>query len=147
MAERPFEIIEHTADIGLRIFAATLPDLFINAVHGLFHLIAPQLTICDQPLPFPPPPRLKKIELSAPTQEELLVYWLNEFIFYFFTKDLFPAAMKIAELADDFLLAEIDFKKRSRACPVAMEIKAATYHGLSISRKSGSYRAEVILDV
>ena len=36
---KEFELIEHTADVGLRVYGKDLPDLFANAAKGLFSLI------------------------------------------------------------------------------------------------------------
>jgi len=147
MSEKPYEVFEHTADVGLRIYGATVPDLFLNAVKGFFHLVAPQLSVCEITFPFPPPPKLTKIDLTAPSQEELLVYWLNEFIYYFFTKRFFPETLKIDILEQDSLVSEVFFKKCSQTCPIELEVKAATYHNLSIKKFGKRYQAEVVFDI
>lgn len=147
MSEKSYEVFEHTADIGLKIYGASVADLFLNAVKGLFHLIAPQLSVCEIAFPFPSPPKLIKIDLTAPSQEELLVYWLNEFIYYFFTKKLFPETLKIDILEQDSLVSEVSLKKCSQTCPIELEVKAATYHNLSIKKFGKIYQAEIIFDI
>ena len=34
-----YELIDHTADVGLRAFGKTLPELFRNAAIGLFEMM------------------------------------------------------------------------------------------------------------
>ena len=38
----PFEILEHTADIGLKAYGPTIEELFVNAAIGLQELALPQ---------------------------------------------------------------------------------------------------------
>ncbi len=38
-AERRFEIVEHTADVGIRAFGDTLPEAFENAALGMFNIL------------------------------------------------------------------------------------------------------------
>ncbi|HVG36893.1 MAG TPA: archease, partial [Thermoplasmata archaeon] len=35
-----YEEIEHTADVGIRAYGATLNELFANAAEGMFSLVA-----------------------------------------------------------------------------------------------------------
>jgi len=73
--EKPFEIIEHTADVGIIAYGLDLKQTFSNAALGLFSLITePDLTrdILQRDL-----------ELSAIDKENLLVTWLNELIYMF----------------------------------------------------------------
>lgn len=137
----PYRQIEHTADVGLEIYGNTIRELFLNSVKGLFHLISPGLEVAKRrrhPI---------SIELEAPTQEELLVHWLNEFIYNFFVKGLFPKAIRINELKGKNIEAEVEFANCSKAQKISLEIKAATYHDLSIQRINNKYQARVIFDV
>ncbi len=36
----PYEIIEHTADVGLKVNGTTLKELFENAASGMFYIVA-----------------------------------------------------------------------------------------------------------
>ena len=38
MDRPPYEILEHTADVGLKVYGGTLPELFANAGRGLVML-------------------------------------------------------------------------------------------------------------
>lgn len=137
----PYRQIEHTADVGLEIYGNTIRELFLNSVKGLFHLISPGLkTTKGRRNPV-------TIELEAPTPEELLVHWLNEFIYNFFVKGLFPKAIRINELKGKNIEAEVEFANYSKAQKISLEIKAATYHDLSIQRINNKYQARVIFDV
>lgn len=139
----PYRQIEHTADVGLEIYGSSINELFINSVKGLFYLISPRLKVARAEIPRSP----SILELDSPTQEELLVHWLNEFIYNFFVKGLFPKAIRINELKGKNIEAEVEFANYSKAQRISLEIKAATYHDLSIQRINNKYQARVIFDV
>ena len=76
-----FEVFEHTADVGLRIEAADLAELFTEAARGAFALVVenPDAIRQHQSL---------VIELEAEDVEGLFVDWLRELIYRFETDHL-----------------------------------------------------------
>lgn len=143
----PYRQIEHTADVGLEIYGNSIEGLFINSIKGLFHLASPKLEVADKPKVFPEKWHPIVIELNASTQEELLIHWLNEFAYSFFVKGLFPKRLGITVLTEKSIRAEAEFGKYTKALNINLEIKAATYHDLSIKRIDKKYQARVIFDV
>lgn len=135
-----YEIIEHTADIGIKAYGKDLKDLFINAAYGMFDIIADLEGL--------KPATSIKVELTAGNTEELLVAWLDELLYNFYTKNIIFADFKIIDLSDTSMKAEVFGKhigdKKSR---LKTEIKAATYHDLKIEEKSGTYEVQIIFDV
>ena len=136
------ETFEHTADLGLRVFAADLPDLFRTAGHGLFDVIVAnrgdvQVVATEE------------FSLSAETTEELLFKWLNELIFLSETQHRLYSQFEI--VLDDTgcrLDATIGGEPIDRDRHVLdHEVKAATRHGLSLRAEQGGWVAEVILDI
>ena len=64
------ETFEHTADLGLRVVASDLPDLFRTAALGLFDVIvANRADVRDRDE--------ETITLAAESTEDLLLSWLN----------------------------------------------------------------------
>ena len=135
-----YEIIDHTADVGIRAYGNDLKELFINAAYGMFEIIAdleglkPSVSI--------------KIELEAENAEELLIAWLDELIYNFYTKAIIFSKFEILSLTSTKLKGEAFGKhigdKKSR---LKTEIKAATYHNLKIETKSKAHEVEIIFDV
>ena len=41
---KPYEVFEHTADIGLQAYGSTLSELFIHAAQGMESLMVAQRT-------------------------------------------------------------------------------------------------------
>jgi SHS2 domain-containing protein len=140
---KKYEILEHTADIRVRIYGKTIKDLFKNAALALFGLIAEYK------------PRLKKekeIKLEAQNQEELLVNWLNELISIFYAYKFLPASFKIIiKKENDFVALDGKIKGEDfdpyENKKINMEIKAATYYNLKIEKGKGGFVAEVVFDV
>jgi SHS2 domain-containing protein len=140
---KKYEMIEHTADIGVRVFGKTEQDLFKNAAAALFGLVA--RPIKQKPV------EIKKIQLECASLEELFIRWLNELISIFFAYKFFPSEYNITlkeERAGYALRASLrGISFESMRNVLAMEIKAATYHGLRIQSDTKGFTAEVIFDV
>lgn len=143
----PFRELEHTADIGLEIYGNTIRGLFLNGIKGLFYLILPDLKVTDSDISNLNENQVNKIDISADNYEELLVCWLNEFIYNFFEKRLLPEGIEILELSKSSVKANVKFKELNKFDKTLQEIKAATYHDISIKRINGKYQARVIFDV
>ena len=45
---RTYTLIDHTADLGIRVFGKTLEELFINAGFALFDLLVGNLSQADK---------------------------------------------------------------------------------------------------
>src|SRR5262245_60335769 len=76
-----YRVFEHTADLGLRVEAATLDELFAEAARGLCHLIVENVDDVA-------PRTTHSIMLTGMDREYLLFDWLNELLFVFETKHL-----------------------------------------------------------
>jgi SHS2 domain-containing protein len=138
--DKPYEILEHTADIRIRIKGKDLADLFQNAGLALFEISSRRQYVKDK----------KHVNLNlrveAQTQDELLVNWLNELIFQAATKGLIFHNLKISKLTQSSLEAKATGSS-SENYKILTEIKAATYHELKLEQVKEGWQAEVILDV
>lgn len=135
-----FEVIEHTADIGVRAFGTTESEVFQNTAFGMFSLIAELDHVADS--------TCLKIKVSAVDIENLLVEWLNELIYLYDSQEILLRRFEISRLDDSSLeaLAYGEAIDRQRHVLIT-DIKAATYHMLRVKQKPGGWTAEVIFDV
>ena len=78
---KPYEYLEHTADMGLLVTGEDLPALLRNAAQGLFETIAVVDTVDET--------ESIEIHLTAESVEELFVVWLDELIFRHETEEIF----------------------------------------------------------
>lgn len=136
------ESFDHTADVGLRITADDLDDLFRTAAEALFDYIVvnrPDVRAAET----------EHVELNAESADELLVTWLNELIFRCETTHRLYTRFDVRIAADGLsLVAEIAGEPIDRARHVLdHEVKAVTHHGLSLLELGSGWVAEVILDI
>ena len=140
---KKFEILEHTADIGIAAYGKTRKEVFINAAKGMFEIIAgenknPKENFYD------------KIKLEADNLEGLLFAWLNELLYISETRLVILNKFHIKELSDFQIKAEVEGTKINLpSVKIEKEIKAATYHHLEIKKdeESGLWRAQIIFDI
>ena len=136
-----YELIDHTADIGIKVKGKNLKSLFINSAKAMFDLIA-QKPKSSKGLK----KAIVKIDIAATGREELLVRWLSELLSLSDSKDLFFVDFKINEMTNTSLKGKVAGVLR-RYFMGKREVKAVTYHGLAIRHKENCCQAEVIFDV
>ena len=135
-----FETFEHTADVGLRVRAAELDELFVGAAAALFSVIVanPDSIQSVQEIP---------IEIKGTGHEYLLFDWLAELLWTFDTRRIVFGSFEVH-------VDETGLRAVARGEPVDRnrhqmdaEIKAITYHQLKVERDADGWLAEVIVDV
>jgi SHS2 domain-containing protein len=137
-----FEVFEHTADVGLRVEAASLEGLFVQAAQGVFALVVenPDAIEARQSVAF---------DLAAENLEGLFVDWLRELIYRFETEHLLLREFNLRFSDENRRLhAECRGERAdwSRHLP-DNELKAVTYHGLRVEQTASGWEAEVIFDI
>jgi len=141
---REFEILEHTADIGIAAYGKTKREIFINAAKGMFNIIAGNNSnLINNNFSC-------KVMLKAKGLEDLLVAWLNELLYISETKLVILSKFKIKELSDYQIKAEVGGTKiNPPSVKIEKEIKAVTYHRLEVKKdeESDLWRAKVIFDI
>ncbi|WP_240907044.1 archease [Paludisphaera rhizosphaerae] len=136
------EVFDHTADLGLRIEADDLDDVFRTAAEGLFDVVTADRSTIE--------PREEEIvELGSDSPAHLLVDWLNELIFRIETRHALYGRFDVSVAPDGrSLTATIAGEPIDPDRHVLdHEVKAATYHGLVLEPAGDSWRAEVIVDI
>lgn len=137
--EKAFEIIDHTADVGIIAYGTSMSQAFANAARAMFSLIT-ELDDVEEALH-------RDIELTAPDQESLLVEWLNELIYLFDADNIIFKRFDITQLSNTQLKAR-SYGERvdSSRHKLKTGVKAATYHMLRID-KDGGYKVQVLFDI
>jgi len=156
--EKNYELIEHTADVGIRVKGSDLKELFINAAVAMFDIIAEQKSVTKSSLNFARDRQSQSASLpegdkgtivvkqKADNIDELFINWLNELLSLSATKEKIFCDFKFEVLNKNNLEAEVsgcDIKNYR----INTEIKAATYHQLKIEQNKSGWQAEVIFDV
>ncbi len=136
---KDFEIINHTADVGIVAYGADVSQAFANAARALFSLIT-ELDDVEELL-------YRDIELTAPDEESLLVEWLNELICLFDTENIVFKRFDVTKLNNRQLKArsygeKVDSSKHK----LKTGVKAATYHMLKVDKGDGC-EVQVLFDI
>ena len=134
----PFEIVEHTADAGVRITAPDLETFFADAARGMFHLISDTGVEGW--------PAQHTVDLAAPDMETLLVDWLSELLYLFEVKKFFFEDVAFEQLEPERLQARVSGISW-RGLMSGTEIKAVTHHMLEVSHGLEGYSATVYFDL
>jgi len=135
-----YEIIPHTADIGIKVCGEDLTKLFDNAAYGMFDIIA-DLDGLKSSVEIP-------VKASGQNREELLIAWLSELLYHFYTKQIIFFEFHIEELDDMHIIAKaVGRHVGSNRNRLKTEIKAVTYHELKIEETEGKLNATLIFDV
>ena len=137
-----FTLFDHTADVGIRVEADTLDDLFATSATAMFGYVVVNLSDVRAV-------EEERIELASETTADLLVSWLNELIFLSETTRRVFSSFSVELSADGLALrasASGEAIDRDRHV-LDHEVKAVTHHGLSLLRDGPGWKAEVILDI
>ena len=135
-----YHVIDHTADLRLRIFGKTAGELFVNGVYALFDL----LTDLDQV-------QLKaerSVTASGTDWPELWVNYLRECLYVYNGEGLLIRDCVILSLDRSQVTARLrgEAFEPSRH-QIKQEIKAVTYHQASVQTTVQGWKGKVILDV
>jgi len=137
----PYEIVEHTAEIGVRAYGRTREEVFVHMAQGMMSLIVPPEEVKER--------RSVSVKKEASGWEELLVAWLKEFLFLFDTQHFLGKSFQVKSLKPTSLQATasgetLDLKRHS----VDKEVKAVTYCDLFFRQGAdGIWSAQVIFDI
>jgi len=134
---KKFELLEHKADLKIKVFGQDLAELFINA----------GLVIAEQQNPAvknQPPEKWESIKINSPDLNSLLVDWLNEILSRSDLSQKVYTNFQIEELTDNDLRAKIAGQK---VVQKQIDIKAATYHGLDIKQINNHWQVIIIFDI
>ena len=138
--EPSFELFDHTADIGIRARAATLPDLIAPTTEALYAIIG-DLIMCGNATPI-------SITCDGPDPPVMLRDYLAEVLTLFERDRRRVTTVNVAVFDDTGLTVEV------QAAPIDAErsvyhreVKAITYHELDIRSIAGGYEATLIVDI
>jgi SHS2 domain-containing protein len=136
---KDFEIVNHTADVGIIAYGGDMSQAFANAARALFSLIT-DLDDVEEVVH-------RDIELTSTDEESLLVEWLNELIYQFDTEGIIFKRFDITQLNSTRLKARSYGEKVDKSKhKIKIGVKAATYHMLKVDKSDGC-KVQVLFDI
>ncbi len=134
--ETDFVEVEHTADWAIQARGATLPDLFVNAAIGMYSLMVDRAVV---PLSIE-----RVIEVSGVDTEALLVNWLNELVYHTEMDGEAFGEFHVESFEPTHLQARV---RGGRGVELKKQVKAVTFHDLSIKAVNPGYEVTIVFDV
>lgn len=141
MARTPFyTVIDHTADVGIEVEASSREELFLKSGLAMFDLMFGLGSVGKDVT--------KPLSVTAESPSELLIAWLNELLYFYAVERIIFSDFTDVELGEQTFRAlgcGERYNPDKHRCD--LEIKAATYHDVSLACIGGRWKARVIFDV
>jgi SHS2 domain-containing protein len=137
---KPYEVFEHTADVGLHAYGQDLAELFIHAAQGMENLMVPleQIRVVTS----------REITVEGHDAVALLIAWLDELIFLFDTEYLLLRDFTIDSITETHLIAHAAGEPYdAQRHELSSAIKAVTWHEAAINCTDQGYQARIIFDI
>lgn len=130
-----YEILEHTADIKIKVFGQSKEELFLNALFAFSEIQKPKKIneTVKQP-----------IKVSSLDSPALLVDFLNEVLYLSQTNKQAYDKITFTKFTEKEIEGELE---GCRIEGLEEEIKAATYHSLELKQQDNMWQAIVLFDV
>jgi SHS2 domain-containing protein len=136
MSMPPYEEIEHTADLALRVHGKDLAELLRNAAEGMLNLSEAQ--------PKPGESRIVHLDLQAPDDVQLLVVWLEELLYGMEMREVTYRDFELQVIDGTRLIASMQEQPLGS---MTMHIKAVTFHDLRIIPTQEGLEATIVFDI
>ncbi|HLC53070.1 MAG TPA: archease [Candidatus Nanoarchaeia archaeon] len=133
---QPFEFLDHTADIKVRVHGKTLPEIFENVALAVSYYLAGEKKSR--------PRLMTQISVSANDNEALLYAFVDELL-YLVDAEHFLVAKAEVTLVNGGLRARVYGDSTARYD--VKQIKAATYAEMAIEQDLRGWTATLVLDV
>ena len=135
-----YELIEHTADVGIRVWADDVKGLFEEAARGLFDIITDIKTVNAQ--------IERSVTVRGSGWEEVMVAWLTELLYLHEVKGLLFCDFSVAEV-DRVIVTGVARGERfnEKRHAIKTVVKAVTYHQLRIREQNGHWHSQIIFDI
>jgi SHS2 domain-containing protein len=140
MPSQGYRILEHTADTGFEVKGSSIEELFEAAARAFFHMlweIGTDRQSCSE-----------TIEVAGSDLEELMVNFLEEFLYRYDAQGLVCTQIKVILITDTMIRAMARMQRfdsdRDREL---LGVKAVTYHQLYVGRKDATWMAQIFLDI
>lgn len=136
-----FEILEHTADVGIRAEAVDLSGVFEQATLGLLDIVGTWAG-------GQPPAEQVDLAIEAADVGALLVDWLGEVLYVVDSRDAVVASLELDEVTQHRAAGRLGIAPRDEsAYEGGTQVKAITYHRLAVEQGSDGWSATVYVDV
>jgi len=135
-----YQIIDHTADLGIIVKGPDVKGLFIRAAQAMTDLMV-KGEIRDKTA-------RRDVLIEGEDFPDLMVRWLGEILYLFEGENLMVNSIEIKSIVPIKLEATLTLTSfEPKRHQVLREIKAVTYHQISVDKVNDGWEARVIFDI
>ena len=133
-----FEVLEHTADVGVRAEASSLQECFRQMTLGLLDISGAYR---------PDGGDKRDISVEADDLGALLVAWLEEVLYLQDSADAVVTDVTVDRVEPGEASGFVSITQRGHQVLEGTAVKAITYHQLSVARTEEGWAATVFFDI
>lgn len=148
---KDYELIDHTADLGILVSGNDMNQLFANAANALSEILTDTSKVDGVVR--------KEISVDGYDLEQLMINWLHEVLYYYEVDSFLFQRFDVREIVVPIL------EKSSPRSPytiralcfgetfdiekhiILTEVKAVTHHQIEIKEDGGKWQARIIFDL
>ena len=135
-----YQVIDHTADLGILVKAPDVKDLFVDAAYAMTDLMV-KGDISKKGTE-------RELLVEGEDFPDLMVRWLSEILYLFDGEHILVSAIEIQSISPIQLQSTLTVVPLKRGHhEILREIKAVTYHQISVKRVHDGWEARIIFDV
>ncbi len=135
-----YQIIDHTADLGIIVKGPDVKQLFILAAQAMTDIIV-KGDISEKTA-------TRDVLVEGEDFPDLMVRWLGEILYLFEGENLILHSVEIKSISPIQLRSTLTLTSfEPERHQVLREIKAVTYHQISVNKVNDEWEAKVIFDI
>ena len=134
-----YEVLEHTADIGIRAWGSSFAEMIAHASEALVSIVMEPEDIA--------PREAYPIAASGEDRESLLVNWLNEVVYYLDGRMVGLRRFDVKRASETEATGIAWGELRTSSHAAKLIVKGVTYHQLRVAEEGGHWCCEVYLDI
>lgn len=135
-----YEILDHPADVLVRVYGDTFEELLVNSSKAMMDVLTDRTKVRPE----------KKIDIrvSGNSPEELLIRWLEEIHYIHEVEAMLFADFEVSIYDETSITGvgvgeNIDFSRHD----LYIDIKAVTFHKLSVTYVNNKFVVEILFDI
>jgi len=135
-----YQVIDHTADLGIIVKGPDVKSLFIRAAQAMTDLMV-KGDISEKTA-------IRDVLVEGEDFPDLMVRWLGEILYLFEGENFIVHSIEIKSISPiqlKSILSLTGFEPEYHE--VLREIKAVTYHQISVDKANDGWEARVIFDI
>ena len=135
-----YTLLDHTADLKIRVTGTDPANMFKNAGLALFDLIVKSDSLTAK--------EIFELQVNGDDSADLMVNFLRELLYLWTGNEKLVKMIDIVYISETAVSAKVStdcYEPQRHA--IIHEIKAVTYHQIDVRRTAHGWQAEVVFDI